>query len=118
MALSTAEAGRCFLHIELKEGTPVSIHWRCILRTNSQASRLKLYDGGIIGVYPNEAAARADAVAGQGVWEKPWGWETWIRRRSAAVSAGVEDRHVWAVYNEESHAINEAHDGFATPVGS
>jgi hypothetical protein len=103
--LTPLEATQFVLHVELVIITS-RVTWECWLHKSSAATKVRLFDGGILGVFGSEADAQREGEQ-HNAWQKPWGWETWIRRHSQAVSVKIYGGGIIGVYRTRDLAEAE-----------
>lgn len=83
--------------------------YECWIKRQSRAKDVKLYGGGIIGVYNNKSDAEAEKEDDE-VWEKGGNWECWIRRESGAKRVKLHEGGVIGVFASRYLAEKEGED--------
>lgn len=83
--------------------------YECWVKRQSRAKRVKLYGGGIIGVYDNKGDAEAEKEDDQ-IWEEEGNWKCWIRRKSGAKRVKLHERGVIGAFTSGCLAEEEGED--------
>jgi hypothetical protein len=105
--LTAAEAAACVLHLELML-QEIPVIWECWIRQTTQATAVKIVDGGIVGVFNSRGDAEAERAMPEGVIQQQSGsWECAIRQFTLATSVRLEGSGIIGVFYSAADAETE-----------
>lgn len=109
-ALTTAEANRFILHMELIM-RQLRVEWYCWIRRSSRATTVRIYNGAILGAYATRADAEAERVWLTTVWPQGTQWECRVRRQTQARSVSLLGGGIVAAFDTLARAEDEREQG-------
>lgn len=96
-------------------------HWEVFVKMHSGAETVKIFQGGIIGVYISKEDAEKEKekvykegklISESSIWQKGVKWECWIKQESAAVAVKPHENGIVGVYNNQPSAFYEIDTSF------
>lgn len=86
--------------------------YECAIKKKSKAMEVKLFKGGIIGVYKTEQDTKAEGKGGEAAQAKEKGtWKTWIKFESSAKAIRLEKESIVGSFSSRYMAEKESEDG-------
>jgi nucleoid-associated protein YgaU len=86
--------------------------YECKIKSKSKATAVKLFEGGIVGIYNSERDAKAEAKAGEVAHAKEKGtWKGWIRFESSAKAVKLDKGSIVGSFSSRYMAEKESEDG-------
>ncbi len=84
--------------------------WECWLKKPSRAVDVKLYSGGIIGVFQTQEEAEAEKGVDR-AWEKAGRWECWLKKSTQAIRVKLYSGGIIGVFKTKAQAQTEKEPG-------